>query len=310
MLDFTRASGICYGTLSLSPLQCELPQNEKLQLMHYAFEKGINFYDTAELYQNYDLFKMFFPIVGRQNVIFSTKSYAYSEKTAEESVKKALKESGTDYIDIFMLHEQESIHTFRGHYDAIKRLLRFKKEGVIGLIGFSTHYVKAIKDLYLKEEIDIIHPIFNYQGWGIVDGTIQEMTEAIILAKENHKLILAMKPFAGGHLTSDPVKSLQFSFQNKYVDATAVGMRYKEEIDFNLAVFHNQQPDSILLKVLSHKKRTLKIADWCRGCGACVEKCQQGALKIEEGQCVVDMEKCVLCSYCAAVCKDFCIKII
>lgn len=44
-----------------------------------------------------------------------TKSYAYDSKTAEDSLAKALKELNTDYIDGFLLHEQESEHTLRGH---------------------------------------------------------------------------------------------------------------------------------------------------------------------------------------------------
>jgi aryl-alcohol dehydrogenase-like predicted oxidoreductase len=310
MLSLSNASKICYGTLSLSPLQCSYSLKEKLELMLYAYQKNINFYDTAELYDNYDIFRQFFPIVGRQNIILSTKSYAYSKETAEKSINKALKETKTEYIDLFMLHEQESIHTFRGHYQAIERLLKYKEEGIIGAIGISTHYIKALRDLYMMDEIDVIHPIFNYKGIGIVDGTIEEMSIYIKKAKESNKKILAMKPFAGGHLTIDPVKSLKFSFSSDLVDWTAVGMRYKEEIDFNLSILNKKAPEEELLYKISKKPRKLSIADWCTGCGACTARCQQGALKIENGKCKVDQDKCVLCSYCASVCMDFCIKII
>lgn len=41
-------------------------------------------------------------------------------KTAEASLKKALLELNVDYIDLFMLHEQEGEHTFKGHFEAIE----------------------------------------------------------------------------------------------------------------------------------------------------------------------------------------------
>ncbi len=44
----------------------------------------------------------------------------YTEDMAKESLDLALRELDTDYIDIFLLHEQESIHTLRGHYEAIE----------------------------------------------------------------------------------------------------------------------------------------------------------------------------------------------
>ena len=309
-MNLEEPSRICYGTLALSPLQCDYSLEKKLELLLYGFQRGINFFDTAELYDNYDIFKELLKNVERKDIVISTKSYAWSQETAEKSIEKALKEMNTDYIDIFMLHEQESIHTFRGHYDAVKRLLKYKEEGIIGHLGISTHFQKAIKDLSCKDEIDIFHPIFNRKGLGIVDGTIDDMMEGIRLARKNGKKILSMKPLGGGHLTEDPLDALNFSFQSPLVDWTALGMRYKEEIDFNLSVLKNKEPETSLKDRISNKKRKLKIAYWCTGCGRCVERCQQNALTIKDGKCLVDMDKCVLCSYCASVCKEFCIKII
>lgn len=309
-MDLKDASKICYGTLALSPLQCNYSLERKVELLLYGYKKGINFFDTAELYDNYDIFKEFLTLVNRKNIIISTKSYAWSVETAEKSIEKALQEMNTNYIDVFMLHEQESIHTFRGHYDAVKRLLKYKEDGVIKQFGISSHYHKAVRDLSDKDEIDIIHPIFNKKGLGIVDGTIDDMIDSIRLAKERGKAILSMKPLGGGHLTDNPSDALRFSFGSSLVDWTAVGMRYEEEIDFNISVLKNEEPKLSLEKSINSKKRKLKIAYWCTGCGSCVDRCQQDALSIVDGKCIVDMEKCVLCSYCASVCKDFCIKII
>ncbi|SHI68686.1 Predicted oxidoreductase [Dethiosulfatibacter aminovorans DSM 17477] len=309
-MDLKEASKICYGTLALSPLQCEYSLERKAELLLYGYERGMNFFDTAELYDNYDIFSELLKKVDREDIIISTKSYAWSEETAEKSIEKALKEMDTAYIDIFMLHEQESIHTFRGHYDAVKRLLKYKEDGIIRHFGISTHFHSAVRDLADKDEIEIIHPIFNRKGLGIVDGTIDDMTESINLAKQNGKKILSMKPLGGGHLTEAPADALKFSFESPLVDWTAVGMRYEEEIDFNLAVLNNEDPEGFLEDSINNKKRKLKIAYWCTGCGNCVERCQQGALKITDGKCIVDSDKCVLCSYCASACDEFCIKIV
>ena len=48
---------------------------------------------------------------------------------AAASLDKALMELNTDYIDIFMLHEQESIYTLKGHKEAIEYFLEAKQRG-------------------------------------------------------------------------------------------------------------------------------------------------------------------------------------
>ena len=310
MSDMDKASKICYGTLSLSPLQCSYSLQEKTSLLLYAFQKGINFFDTAELYDNYDILRELIRNINRKDIYISTKSYAYSKETLDRSIDKALTELNTDYIDIFMIHEQESIHTFRGHYAAIERLQELKALGVVRNIGISTHFFQAVWDVGTQKEVDIIHPIYNEKGIGIVDGDIDQMTEAMKKVKSLGKKILGMKALGGGHLTDDPVRALRFSFESPLVDWTAVGMRYREEIDFNLSVLNKDGGHQQLLDTISRKPRRLNIAEWCTGCGACLSKCQQGALQLTDGKSVVDPDKCVLCSYCATACRDFCIKII
>src|SRR5690554_5758083 len=104
----------------MTPFQANLSIKEGANLIKYAYEKGINFIDTAEIYDNYDYIKEGIRGIRRDDYHIATKTYAYTEEMAEESLKKALKELNTDYIDIFLLHEQESIHTIRGHFPAIE----------------------------------------------------------------------------------------------------------------------------------------------------------------------------------------------
>ncbi|MCK4520325.1 4Fe-4S binding protein [Candidatus Parcubacteria bacterium] len=41
----------------------------------------------------------------------------------------------------------------------------------------------------------------------------------------------------------------------------------------------------------------------CAGCGACVEVCPYGAIKIgEDGKAVIDEKKCQNCSKCKEIC--------
>lgn len=48
--------------------------------------------------------------------------------------------------------------------------------------------------------------------------------------------------------------------------------------------------------------RTVVDAEACTGCGACLDRCQFGALTTEEGTCVVDHVRCVGCGLCVTQC--------
>lgn len=301
-------SKLCFGSLTLSPLQAKLPIEEGAELLQEAFNRGINFVDTAELYNNYEYIKH--AVKGiRNKIIISTKSYAYSSETAEASLQKALKELNTDYIDIFSLHEQESEHTLRGHQEAIEYFIKAKEKGYIRAIGISTHNVAAVEASLKYPEIQVIHPIINIAGLGIVDGGIDEMLQAIENAAKAGKGIYSMKALGGGNLIHSAKECFDFVLSNKNIHSVAVGMQSKAEIINNIAVFEGLEAPVEIKNQINNVKRRLLIDTWCIGCGNCIDKCQQKALRLIDGKVQVNSDKCVLCGYCSAYCADFCIKI-
>lgn len=303
-----KVSKIGFGTLTTSPLQRNFSAKMSRELFLYAFNKGINFFDTAELYNNYDHFKLFLENINRDDVIISTKSYAYSKDTAKKSLSKALDEMKTDYIDIFMLHEQESEHTLRGHYEALEYFLDMKEKGIIKSIGISTHFINGVLAANKYEDIDVIHPIVNKKGLGIQDGSIKDMLNALDLAKQNNKGIFAMKPLGGGNLLGDFEKSLDFIKNLSLIDSIAIGMQSEKEVDINIDLLINDNyiPDKYSLNI----NRKLIIDQWCEKCGKCIQRCNFNALKLKDGKVDVDRQKCTLCGYCSTVCANFYIKII
>jgi len=302
-------SKLCFGSLTISPLQSNLSIKEGVRVIEEAFNQGINFIDTAELYNNYNHIKE--AISGKRNkIVISTKCYAYSREGAEESLKKALKELNTDYIDIFSLHEQESHHTLRGHSEAIEYFIRAREKGYIRAFGISTHYVSGVYASLDYDDIQVIHPIYNKAGLGIVDGTEKDMRKAIEMAYNAGKGIYSMKPLGGGNLINNVEESISFVIDNPNIHSVAIGMQSVEEVIYNSLLFKRKPVPEDLKKLVSRKKRKLLIDFWCSGCGSCISACQQGALYIKNGKTEVIEEKCVLCGYCSKYCKEFCIKII
>ena len=303
-------SKLCFGTLTMGPLQANKSHEEGGELLLHGFRNGINFLDTADLYDNYFHIRHALKNWQRDKVVIATKSYAYSKQTAKETLDRALNEMDTDYIDIFLLHEQESEHTLRGHYEALEYLMEMKKKCYVRALGISTHTVRAVEASLGMDEIEIIHPIVNKMGLGIQDGSVEDMLRALEKAHREGKGIYGMKPLGGGNLLGDFSSCFEFVLGLSCLDSIAVGMQSKEEIDMNVRIFNEQPIDQGLIENIKKKERRLIIDEWCEKCGKCIERCGHKALKIKEDRVVVDHDKCVLCGYCSKECPLFCIKVI
>ncbi len=305
-------SRLCFGTLTMGPLQRDMAPEAGAELICYAASQGIDFLDTAEIYGTY----AHIALALRQYpaLRISTKSYAHDRDSAARSLSNAQEALGREYIDIFMLHEQESVHTLRGHEAALRYLVEQKQAGAIGAVGISTHHVEAVHAAVgfgkAYGGLDVVHPILNREGLGIVDGTRTEMEAACLAAKAQGIGIFAMKPLGGGHLISAPQAAFAYMLCSPCVDAFAVGMQCRAEIDFNLSTCRGVSPDAAARAGCDQIPRRLIVQDWCAGCGHCAERCDQRAITVSEGKATVNQSCCVRCGYCATVCPQFCLKVI
>ncbi len=303
-----KVSRLCFGALTIGPLQAKLPLRSGTAIIRAALAAGVNFIDTAELYGTYPYIRS--AIKGSDRVVIASKSYAYTYGGMRRSVEDALVGIGRDYIDIFLLHEQVSRHTLRGHHDALVYLLDAKAQGLVRAVGVSTHAVEVVRAAAQMPEVDVIHPILNRRGIGILDGTPAAMLEAVSTAAAAGKGIYTMKALGGGHLIGEAPAALDWVLGQEGISAVAVGMQTKAEVDLNCSLFSGQAVDQTAWQKARGRTRRLIVEDHCVGCGKCAARCPMGAIAVSGDKAVADPARCVLCGYCGAVCPDFCLKII
>ena len=301
-------SQMCFGTLTMSPLQQNMTPEAGARLLVYAYEKGVRFLDTADLYGTYPHIAL--ALKDAPDYVISTKAYCWDRPTAQAALERAYRGLGRDYVDLFMLHEQESLYTLRGHEEALEYLAEQKVRGHIGAVGVSTHFVACVKAAPRFPMLDVIHPLINLEGIGIQDGSREDMESAIAAARERGIGIFAMKPLGGGHLISGSKAALEYALNNPLLDAVAIGMQSVEEIDADVAMFEGDPTAFERLEKLRHRERRVMVHDWCEGCGKCAARCRQKAIEVVNGRAVVDQAKCVYCGYCARACPQFCIKVV
>lgn len=303
-------SPLVYGTLPLGYLQANLSSAEGGRLIRHALESGVNAVDTATLYETYGHVRE--GLNGfRGEVTVITKTHAADAATARAHVERGLKELGRERLDVVHVHAARIENPFVDRAAVIAELVAMKAEGKIGHVGLSSHYIAAIHAAADHPEIEVVHPLINRTGMGILDGTAAEMAAAIERCAAAGTGVYAMKALAGGNLIAEARAAFAFVLGLKGVQGVAVGMLSTEEIDANIALFGGTPPAAETWSRLESRTRRLAIMkNFCKSCGACVEACVNGALAMAEGKPVVDEAACVLCGYCGAECPEFIIRVV
>ncbi len=301
---------LCFGVLPMGPLQKNIPVEEGSDTIALALKKGINFLDTAQVYKTYSHIKRALEKTGIRPVITS-KSFASTYKEMEDAILEALDEMAVDYVDIFLLHAAKvEVDVFDVRKGALQCLLDYKKKGFLKAIGIATHNVKVVEAAALREDLDVVFPLINKAGRGILDGTVQDMERAIDLCSKNGKGVYLMKILGGGTLIDDYSSAMNFGRSVAASSSIAVGMVSKEEVIYNIKYFNGEKDLDGIIKIRNTKSPRV-LQNQCISCGSCTRVCHSDAIGLnDEGKASIALDKCIQCGYCMAECPVFCIRII
>ncbi len=266
--------------------------NEKCsELLEYAYDKGINYFDTAPGYcedRSETIFKHALKKLPRDKIFVTSKIMPTSAQTAEagvEAVKKSLKTMGIDYIDFFHVW---CLRKMEHYYDAMKPgglyegLLRCQEEGLIRHIPFSSHQTGA--------EIKTIVESGNFAGV-LLGANILNFPyrwDGVEAAHNAGCGVVAMNPLAGGAIPTHE-KELSFLAKDGFsvtesalrfmiccpeITVTLNGFTTREHIDTACKIADTGKP--FTKEEISEIKKQLgkSMNSVCTGCGYC-KKCPQ-----------------------------------
>ena len=297
------------GVLTIGNTQLDLPLEEGAEIVRYAYEKGINLFDTAQYYETYPYIREAFKDIDMSydnpdRPIIASKSLDHTYEDMEKAILECLEELGLERIDIFKCHEVRQEPDWSDRAGAWQCLIDYKKKGVVGAIGVSTHHVDITEMMADIPECDIVFPLINYAGLGIRKGagpgTAEEMEAAIRKCLEAGKGVFAMKAFGGGNLTDTYMKSLNY-VRDLGCHSIMIGMGNKREIDDIVRYAEGQLPEDYQPET-RNKKIHIDQGD-CESCYACIERCPNKAIYVNDsGRADVNYDVCLTCGYCAPVC--------
>lgn len=293
-----------FGVLTVGSSQLNLSIDEGSDLINYALDRGFNFLDTAQCYGTYPYIHKALQSSNKEVVICS-KCLDKSFEEMKFAVEEARKEMNRDVIDIFLLHEVRHNNDFQSRLGAWEYLNMAKAKGIIKAIGVSTHHADVAEEIASCKECDVLFPLINFRSLGIrygdQPGTKEVMAAAIKKAGDAGIGVFAMKAFGGGNLTGHYTTALDYVYGLDGVCSTMIGFGDKREVD-DIINYLDGKLEKKYMPDIKHKKINIDQGD-CEGCFACVSKCPNLAIFInEKGLAEVDHSKCLTCGYCAPVC--------
>ncbi len=272
-------------------------------VVRHAFERGVNYFDTAESYRWGGAEEAFGEALRpvRNQVIIATKTKAGASDTRRDMMKAlegSLKRLRTDRIDVYFNHAVDEVARmqnpeWREFTDLAKRQgkIRFR-----GMSGHGGELVKCIDYAVDNDLVDVVLAAYSFAQdpkfadklrhtfhWAAIQP---EIPRALQKAKQKDVGVLAMKTLMGGRMNDmRPFErpggtfsqaALRWVLSSPNVDGLLISMTSREEIDEFLGASGSTRVSMGDMDLLS-AYAAARVGNYCLpGCSACAESCPAG----------------------------------
>ncbi len=253
-LEVTKTS---FGAL---PIQ-RLSVDDAVSLVRKAFDKGINYFDTARSYTDSEK-KLGIAFEGmREKVVISTKSPAKNAGDFERDLDTSLKMLKTDYVDIIQFHNPPFVPLPGGADGLYDAALKARADGRVRHIGITQHSIERAEFIAGSGLYETLQYPFNHLA------TDREVAVVKRCAEENVGFI-GMKAMSGGLFMSARVP---FAYINQFDNVVPIwGMQRECELEEIAALDANPPVMDDEMKALIEKDREELAISFCRSCGYCL----------------------------------------
>ncbi len=300
-----KLSALGLGAMRLPTINgndAEIDEKAAEEMVAYAMEQGINYYDTAWGYHSGNSETVMGKILKkypRESYYLATKFPGYDLSNmpkVEEIFEKQLEKCGVEYFDFYLFHNvcEMNIDAYLDEqYGIYTYLMEQKKKGRIKHLGFSAHgsceVMKRFLDAY-GADMEFGQIQMNYLDW-----TFQDAKAKTELLASYHIPVWVMEPLRGGRLATlsekyeqilkelrpqETIPAWAFRFLQTIPGVTVVlsGMSNFEQLKENIETFGTDSPlnQKEMDAVLSNAKDMIDSVLPCTACRYCTSHCPKG----------------------------------
>ena len=273
------------------------------EMVSYAMEKGINYYDTAWGYHGGNSETVMGEALSRyprESFYLADKFQGYDLSNmdkVEEIFEKQLEKCQVEYFDFYLFHnvcEMNIDEYLNEDHGIMEYLWKQKENGRIKHLGFSVHGSFDVARRFLEkygDRMEFCQIQLNY-----LDLTFQHADEKLKLLEEYGIPVWVMEPLRGGrlaNLTNDQISRLKalrpdesavgwaFRFLQSVpqVVVTLSGMSSFDQMKDNIAIFEKDAPlnddEKGALQDIADDMLKEKVLP-CTACHYCTSHCPQG----------------------------------
>ena len=253
-LRVTRTS---FGAL---PIQ-RIPQADAVKLLRRAYDAGINYFDTANMYTDSEekLGAALHDV--RKDVIFSTKRGGGDKKTVLAHIEQSLRALQTDYIDLFQFHNPAHLPDPADPDGPYAAALEMQQKGYIRHIGITNHRLGVAREAIASGNFETLQFPFCYLA-------AEQDLDLVTRCKAADMGFIAMKGLSGGLLNH---AEACYAFMREFDNVVPIwGIQHEWELDQWLDLDARDPRMTPELQAVIDQDRKELVGNFCRSCGYCL----------------------------------------
>jgi aryl-alcohol dehydrogenase (NADP+) len=243
-----QVSQLCLGTMTFG-LQCDEPTS--FAILDAAAEAGVSFLDTADVYPlggTVETAGRTEEIVGkwlrgrRDRFIVATKcsgkmgaapwQQGTSRKHVLDAIDASLKRLGTDYVDLYQVHQYDAATPTDETLEAFDVVVRSGRARYVGCSNY--HAYRVARALGRSEALGLARFVSVQPRYNLLFRQIER--ELLPLCEEEGLAVMPYNPLAGGLLTGKHKRSVPPPQGTRFTLGAAGGMyteRYWKDREFD-----------------------------------------------------------------------------
>jgi aryl-alcohol dehydrogenase-like predicted oxidoreductase len=221
--------------------QTRMGLNKFLKIAQHAYDSGITYFDTADIYGSHSFVAQAIKKLPRDKITLMTKIWPtplswLPEGDTFQTLDRFRKELGTDYFDLVLMHNM-MFADYPARFQKMRDdLSEAKVKGIVRHVGVSCHAFSALQTAATDPWTEVVLARINHAGKRM-DEPPETVMPVLKQAHENGKGVLGMKIYGCGNLTDEKSReeSLRYVLGSGNVDAMTIGYEEEAHVDDTVA---------------------------------------------------------------------------
>ena len=238
-----KVTRLAFGTGTMSGrVQRELGQDQFTNLVRYAYDHGVRFFETAESYgEMHKMLGVALKGVPRDSYRLMSKVTTHEGVDPQAKIDELRKLANTDYFDVMLLHWQ---HLASWPTDSLRwqdGIQEAQVKKAVLVRGASVHGLPALRQVPGTNWLQVAMIRMNHKGTAMDAedyntaglGNVNEVVTHVKQVRKEGMGVISMKLVGEGKFTNreDRKAAMRYAFREAGVQSVTVGYKNTGEID-------------------------------------------------------------------------------